>query len=308
MQTHNARLAEMTLALALALTATAAPAQTQDASAAGAKPAEAKPAEAKPAASKPAEAKPADAKPTDAKPTDAKPADAKAAEVKPPEAKPAQTKPAEAKPAEVKPAGTKPAEAKPAEAKPAEAKPADAKASGDPAAAQDPNGAPVDAAVAPPPPPPPLQVLDGKLHVAIPAGFTETEFPSDPATPEVSGKIYLNRATMQAIIVIDVPVEQAVGDDDAFTLGAMAAGFQSQQQAAVPTFKKTGDGAFKVGSIGVFQLDATSRLSGRPAELTALFAASGKKVVTFSVYTLAQEKARHPGLVEELKKGMSVTP
>ncbi|UAN04940.1 hypothetical protein K9D24_12785 [Achromobacter mucicolens] len=166
----------------------------------------------------------------------------------------------------------------------------------------------MDAAVAPPPPPPPLQVLDGKLRVAIPAGFAETEFPSDPATPEVSGKIYLNRATMQAIIVIDVPVEQAVGDDDAFTLGAMAAGFQSQQQAAVPTFKKTGDGAFKVGSIGVFQLDATSRLSGRPAELTALFAASGKKVVTFSVYTLAQEKARHPGLVEELKKGMSVTP
>lgn len=293
MQTHNARLAEMTLALALALTATAAPAQTPDASPAGAKPAEAKPAEAKPADAKPAEAKPADAKPADAKPADAKPADAKPAEVKPPEAKPAQNKPGEAKPAE---------------AKPADAKPADAKASGDPAAAQDPNGAPVDAAVAPPPPPPPLQVLDGKLHVAIPAGFTETEFPSDPATPEVSGKIYLNRATMQAIIVIDVPVEQAVGDDDAFTLGAMAAGFQSQQQAAVPTFKKTGDGAFKVGSIGVFQLDATSRLSGRPAELTALFAASGKKVVTFSVYTLAQEKARHPGLVEELKKGMSGTP
>lgn len=283
MQTHNARLAEMTLALALALTATAAPAQTQDASTGGAKPTEAKPAEAKPA-----EAKPADAKPAEAKPADAKPADAK-----PPEAKPAQNKPGEAKPAE---------------AKPADAKPADAKAPGDPAAAQDPNGAPVDAAVAPPPPPPPLQVLDGKLHVAIPAGFTETEFPSDPATPEVSGKIYLNRATMQAIIVIDVPVEQAVGDDDAFTLGAMAAGFQSQQQAAVPTFKKTGDGAFKVGSIGVFQLDATSRLSGRPADLTALFAASGKKVVTFSVYTLAQEKARHPGLVEELKKGMSVTP
>ncbi|MGE8669650.1 MAG: hypothetical protein ACN6PM_18080 [Achromobacter mucicolens] len=308
MQTHNARLAEMTLALALALTATAAPAQTQDASAAGAKPAEAKPAASKPAEAKPADAKPADAKPADAKPTDAKPADAKAAEVKPPEAKPAQTKPAEVKPAEAKPAEAKPAATKPAEAKPAEAKPADAKASGDPAAAQDPNGAPVDAAVAPPPPPPPLQVLDGKLHVAIPAGFTETEFPSDPATPEVSGKIYLNRATMQAIIVIDVPVEQAVGDDDAFTLGAMAAGFQSQQQAAVPTFKKTGDGAFKVGSIGVFQLDATSRLSGRPAELTALFAASGKKVVTFSVYTLAQEKARHPGLVEELKKGMSVTP
>lgn len=287
MQTHNARLAEMTLALALALTATAAPAQTPDASPAGAKPAEAKPAEAKPAEAKPADAKPAEAKPADAKPADAKPADAK-----PPEAKPAQNKPGEAKPAE---------------AKPADAKPADAKASGDPAAAQDPNGAPVDAAVAPPPPPP-LQVLDGKLHVAIPAGFTETEFPSDPATPEVSGKIYLNRATMQAIIVIDVPVEQAVGDDDAFTLGAMAAGFQSQQQAAVPTFKKTGDGAFKVGSIGVFQLDATSRLSGRPAELTALFAASGKKVVTFSVYTLAQEKARHPGLVEALKKGMSVTP
>ncbi|MDH1521304.1 hypothetical protein [Achromobacter mucicolens] len=281
------------MALALALTATAAPAQTPDASPASAKPAEAKPAESKPAEAKPADAKPAEAKPADAKPADAKPADAKPAEVKPPEAKPAQTKPAEAKPA-----GTKPAEAKPA----------DAKASGDPAAAQDPNGAPVDAAVAPPPPPPPLLVLDGKLRVAIPAGFAETEFPSDPATPEVSGKIYLNRATMQAIIVIDVPVEQAVGDDDAFTLGAMAAGFQSQQQAAVPTFKKTGDGAFKVGSIGVFQLDATSRLSGRPAELTALFAASGKKVVTFSVYTLAQEKARHPGLVEELKKGMSVTP
>ncbi|SIT00323.1 hypothetical protein SAMN05428937_0046 [Achromobacter sp. MFA1 R4] len=171
-----------------------------------------------------------------------------------------------------------------------------------PAAAQDPNGAPVDAA---PQPPQTLQVLDGKLKVVIPAGFTETEFPSDPATPEVAGKIYLNRATMQAIIVIDVPVDLAVGDDDAFTLGAMAAGFQSQQQEAVPSFKKTGDGAFKVGGIGVFQLDASSRLSGRPAELTALFAASGKKVVTFSAYTLAQEKARHPGLIEALKRGMS---
>ncbi|MGW9067036.1 hypothetical protein ACWGPO_23370 [Achromobacter animicus] len=149
-------------------------------------------------------------------------------------------------------------------------------------------------------------MLDGKLKVLIPAGFTETEFPSDPATPEVSGKIYLNRATMQAIIVIDVPVELAVGDDDAFTLGAMAAGFQSQQKEAVPTFKKTGDGAFKVGSIGVFQVDATSKLSGRPAELTALFAASGKKVVTLSAYTLTQEKARHPGLVDALKQGMSV--
>ncbi len=171
-----------------------------------------------------------------------------------------------------------------------------------PAAAQDPNGAPVDAA---PQPPQTLQVLDGKLKVVIPAGFTETEFPSDPATPEVAGKIYLNRATMQAIIVIDVPVDLAVGDDDAFTLGAMAAGFQAQQQEAVPSFKKTGDGAFKVGGIGVFQLDASSRLSGRPAELTALFAASGKKVVTFSAYTLAQEKARHPGLIEALKRGMS---
>lgn len=171
-----------------------------------------------------------------------------------------------------------------------------------PAAAQDPNGAPVDAA---PQPPQTLQVLDGKLKVVIPAGFTETEFPSDPSTPEVAGKIYLNRATMQAIIVIDVPVDLAVGDDDAFTLGAMAAGFQSQQQEAVPSFKKTGDGAFKVGGIGVFQLDASSRLSGRPAELTALFAASGKKVVTFSAYTLAQEKARHPGLIEALKRGMS---
>jgi len=170
------------------------------------------------------------------------------------------------------------------------------------AAAQDPNGAPVDAA---PQPPQTLQVLDGKLKVVIPAGFTETEFPSDPATPEVAGKIYLNRATMQAIIVIDVPVDLAVGDDDAFTLGAMAAGFQSQQQEAVPSFKKTGDGAFKVGGIGVFQLDASSRLSGRPAELTALFAASGKKVVTFSAYTLAQEKARHPELIEALKRGMS---
>ncbi len=153
-----------------------------------------------------------------------------------------------------------------------------------------------------------MQLLDGKLKVAIPAGFTETEFPSDPANPEVTGKIFLNRATMQAIIVIDVPVELAVGDDDAFTLGAMAAGFQSQQQEAVPTFKKTGDGAFKVGNIGVFQLDATSRLSGRPAELTALFAASGKKVVTFSAYTLTPEKARHPGLVKELKQGMSTSP
>ncbi|SEK12058.1 hypothetical protein SAMN03159494_05578 [Achromobacter sp. NFACC18-2] len=171
-----------------------------------------------------------------------------------------------------------------------------------PAAAQDPNGAPVDAA---PQPPQTLQVLDGKLKVVIPAGFTETEFPSDPATPEVAGKIYLNRATMQAIIVIDVPVDLAVGDDDAFTLGAMAAGFQAQQQEAVPSFKKTGDGAFKVGGIGVFQLDASSRLSGRPAELTALFAASGKKVVTFSAYTLAQEKARHPELIEALKRGMS---
>ena len=179
-------------------------------------------------------------------------------------------------------------------------------AAGSPAAQQDPNGAAVDAASAPPPQPQTLQVLDGKLKVLIPAGFTETEFPADPATPEVSGKIYLNRATMQAIIVIDVPVELAVGDDDAFTLGAMAAGFQSQQKEAVPTFKKTGDGAFKVGNIGVFQLDATSKLSGRPAELSALFAASGKKVVTFSAYTLTQEKARHPGLVDALKQGMSV--
>lgn len=265
MHTHHARLAEMTLALALALTATAAPAQAQDAAAAGAQAASARQAEAKPAESKPAESKPAESKPPESKPP----------------------------------------ESKPAESKPAQTSPADAKASGDPAVVQDPDGAPVDTAVAPLEP---LLVLDGKLKVIIPAGFTEAEFPSDPAAPEVSGKIYLNRATMQAIIVIDVPVDQAVGDDDAFTLGAMAAGFQSQQQAAVPAFKKTGDGAFKVGGIGVFQLDATSKLSGRPAELTALFAASGKKVVTFSAYTLAQEKARHPGLVEALKKGMSVTP
>lgn len=172
------------------------------------------------------------------------------------------------------------------------------------AAAQDPNGAPRDAAAAPLPPQT-LPVLDGKLKVLIPEGFAETEFPSDPATPEVAGRIFLNRVAMQAIIVIDVPLEIAVGDDDAFTLGSMAAGFQSQQQQAVPTFKKTGDGAFKVGNIGVFQMDATSKLSGRPAELTAFFAASGKKVVTFSVYTLTPEKARHPGLVKALAQGMS---
>ena len=231
--------------------------------------------------------------------------DAAAAGAQPASAGLAEAKPADSKQADSKQAESKPVESKPVEAKPAQTSPADAKVSGDPAVVQDPNGAPVDTAVTPLEP---LQVLDGKLKVIIPAGFTEAEFPSDPAAPDVSGKIYLNRATMQAIIVIDVPVDQAVGDDDAFTLGAMAAGFQSQQQTAVPTFKKTGDGAFKVGGIGVFQLDATSKLSGRPAELTALFAASGKKVVTFSAYTLAQEKARHPGLVEALKKGMSVTP
>ncbi len=175
------------------------------------------------------------------------------------------------------------------------------------AAAKDPNGAPQDAAAAPLPPQT-LPVLDGKLKVVIPEGFAETEFPADPATPEVAGRIFLNRVAMQAIIVIDVPLEVTVGDDDAFTLGAMAAGFQSQQQEAVPTFKKTGDGAFKVGNIGVFQLDAASRLSGRPAELTAFFAGSGKKVVTLSVYTLTQEKARHPGLVKALTQGMTAAP
>ncbi|MNR10227.1 hypothetical protein D3C85_1264640 [compost metagenome] len=56
------------------------------------------------------------------------------------------------------------------------------------------------------------------------------------------------------------------------------------------------------------QLDATSKLSGYPAVLTALFAASGSKVVTFSVYTLTQEKARHPGLVTQLTQGMSAPP
>lgn len=282
MHTHNPRLAEMTLALALAMGTAAAHAQNATG------------AEAATAATKAA---------------DTKAADTKAAEAKAAEAKAAEAKAAEAKAAEAKAAEAKAAQAKPAEDKAPQAKAPDANATGAPAAAQDPNGAPVDAAVTPPPPPPPpLQVLDGKLKVVIPAGFTETEFPSDPATPEVSGKIYLNRATMQAIIVIDVPVEQSVGDDDAFTLGAMAAGFQSQQQEAVPTFKKTGDGAFKVGPIGVFQLDATSRLSGRPAELTALFAGSGKKVVTFSAYTLTQEKVRHPALVQALKQGMSATP
>lgn len=175
------------------------------------------------------------------------------------------------------------------------------------AAAQDPNGAPQDAAVAPQPLQT-LRVLDGKLQVAIPAGFTETEFPPDPAVPEVTGNIYLNRTAGQAIIVINVPMEYAFGDDDAFTLGSMAAGFQAQQQEAVPTFKKTGQSTFKVGGIGVLQLDATSKLSGHPAVLTALFAASGSKVVTFSVYTLTQEKARHPGLVTQLKQGMSAPP
>ena len=301
MHTHNPRLAEMTLALALAMGTAAAQAQN----AAGA--------DAAATATKAVDTKAADTKAVEAKAAEAKAAEAKAAEAKAAEAKAAEAKAAEAKAAEAKAAQAKAVEAKAAEAKAAEAKAPDpkapdTKAADAPAAAQDPNGAPADAAAAPPPPPPPLQVLDGKLKVVIPAGFTETEFPSDPATPEVSGKIYLNRATMQAIIVIDVPVEQAVGDDDAFTLGAMAAGFQSQQREAVPTFKKTGDGAFKVGNIGVFQLDATSKLSGRPAELTALFAGSGKKVVTFSAYTLSQEKVRHPALVEALKQGMSAAP
>ncbi|MNV34645.1 hypothetical protein D3C71_1260720 [compost metagenome] len=76
----------------------------------------------------------------------------------------------------------------------------------------------------------------------------------------------------------------------------------------MPTFKKTGQSTFKVGGIGVLQLDATSKLSGYPAVLTALFAASGSKVVTFSVYTLTQEKARHPGLVTQLTQGMSAPP
>ncbi|MNL90290.1 hypothetical protein D3C87_2212350 [compost metagenome] len=56
------------------------------------------------------------------------------------------------------------------------------------------------------------------------------------------------------------------------------------------------------------QLDATSRLSGQPAVLTALFAASGKQVVTFSAYTLNQEKARHPELIKQLTEGMAAAP
>ncbi|MFD4838704.1 hypothetical protein ACFWP0_14460 [Achromobacter sp. NPDC058515] len=150
-----------------------------------------------------------------------------------------------------------------------------------------------------------LRVLDGKLKVAIPAGFIESEFPADPATPDVAGKIYVNRATRQAIIVVNMPLEPAVGDDDAFTLGNVAAGFQLQQQEAVPTFKKTGQSTFKIDGIGVSQVDATSKLDGRPALLTALFAVSGARLASFTLYTLIEEKDRHPGLVKQLTQGMS---
>jgi len=215
-----------------------------------------------------------------------------------PDAKAQEAKAQEAKAQEAKAQEAKAQEAKAQEAKAQEAKAQEAKA---------PDAAVQDAAAAKPAPQI-LQVLDGKLRVAIPAGFTETEFPPDPAAPDITGKIYLNTDTKQAIIVVIVPMESTFGDDDAFVLGSMAAGFQAQQQESVSTFKKTGQSTFKVGSMGVLQLDATSKLSDRPAVLTALFAASGAKVVTFSAYTLIQEQARHAGLVKELTQGMTAAP
>ncbi|KRC70091.1 hypothetical protein ASE30_16425 [Achromobacter sp. Root83] len=208
---------------------------------------------------------------------------------------PAQNAPAQNAPAQTAPAQNVPAQNAPAQSAPAPTAPAQ-------------RAVPPAGAAAAEPARQTLQVLDGKLRVAIPAGFTETEFPPDPAAPDITGKIYLNTDTKQAIIVVIVPMESTFGDDDAFVLGSMAAGFQAQQQESVSTFKKTGQSTFKVGSMGVLQLDATSKLSDRPAVLTALFAASGAKVVTFSAYTLIQEQARHAGLVKELTQGMTAAP
>jgi hypothetical protein len=150
-----------------------------------------------------------------------------------------------------------------------------------------------------------VSTLGGKFGFSLPEGYKAEELPagnSENGTAGAKGTMYMHQQQRRVVIVTQMPVpngETATDNDDAFLAGALA-GFEQQQSAALPDYKKLDEKSLTLKKLGVRQIDSSATMGGGRTLATTFVAASGKQMALVQVISRADDEKGHAAMVKRI--------
>ena len=150
-----------------------------------------------------------------------------------------------------------------------------------------------------------VSTLGGKFSFSLPNGYKAEELPpgnNENGTAGAKGTMYMHAQQRRVVIVTQMPVpngETAKDNDEVFLAGAVA-GFEQQQSAALPDYKKLDEKSLTLKKLGVRQIDSSATMGGGRTLATTFVAASGKQMALVQVISRIDDEKGHAALVKRI--------
>lgn len=150
-----------------------------------------------------------------------------------------------------------------------------------------------------------VSTLGGKFGFSLPDGYKAEELPAgnnENGTAGAKGTMYMHQQQRRVVIVTQMPVpngETAKDNDEVFLAGAVA-GFEQQQSAALPDYKKLDEKRLPLKKLGVRQIDSSATMGGGRTLVTTFVAASGKQMALIQVISRADDEKGHAAMVKRI--------
>ena len=150
-----------------------------------------------------------------------------------------------------------------------------------------------------------VSTLGGKFSFSLPNGYKAEELPpgnNENGTAGAKGTMYMHAQQRRVVIVTQMPVpngETAKDNDGVFLAGAVA-GFEQQQSAALPDYKKLDEKSLTLKKLGVRQIDSSATMGGGRTLATTFVAASGKQMALVQVISRFDDEKGHAALVKRI--------
>lgn len=150
-----------------------------------------------------------------------------------------------------------------------------------------------------------VSALGGKFGFSLPDGYKAEELPAgnnENGTAGAKGTMYMHQQQRRVVIVTQMPVpngETAKDNDEVFLAGAVA-GFEQQQGAALPDYKKLDEKRLTLKKLGVRQIDSSATMGGGRTLATTFVAASGKQMALVQVISRADDEKGHAAMVKRI--------
>lgn len=155
-----------------------------------------------------------------------------------------------------------------------------------------------------------VRLLDGVLHLAVPADIPEEDIglnQSDTALGILDGRMFADTDRRIGVAVLERKVAPAQAGETPADLSRAAQAYMADQRGTVSGLRTVANEAFTVGGLPLHRLEWVGAVMDLPSRVTVFFARAHGRQAEVQVYTGYRDEAGHRALVARIQASLRAT-